>query len=71
MLSVIVWLFLIDGEMKMKNANQPATPVIDDKISTYETEIFYGLTKREMFAMHAMQGLLSADYQNGSEKLNS
>jgi len=34
----------------MKNADMPATPLIDDKISTRCTEIFYGLTKREAFA---------------------
>ena len=38
----------------MKNADMPATPMIDDKISTHCTEIFYGLTKREAFAMAAM-----------------
>lgn len=42
------------------NANKPAMPIIDDKISTYETEIHHGLTKREMIAMHVMQGLLSS-----------
>jgi hypothetical protein len=44
---------------KMKNAYNPAMPIIDDEISTHEKEIHFGLTKREMFAMHAMQGLLS------------
>lgn len=39
----------------MKNADLPAMPIIDDEISTYEKEIHFGLTKREMFAMHAMQ----------------
>ena len=43
----------------MRNADMPATPLIDDKISTRCTEIFYGLTKREAFAMAAMQGILS------------
>lgn len=43
----------------MKNADLPAMPIIDDEISTHEKEIHFGLTKREMFAMHAMQGMLS------------
>lgn len=47
----------------MKNADMPAAPIIDDKVSTFETEIFFGLTKREMFAMHAMSGILA---RNGS-----
>lgn len=39
----------------MKNADLPAMPIIDDEISTHEKEIHLGLTKREMFAMHAPQ----------------
>ena len=38
----------------MKNSESPASPIIDDKISTNEIEIFHGLTKREMMAMHIM-----------------
>lgn len=38
----------------MKNSDLPAMPIIDDEISTHEKEIHLGLTKREMFAMHAM-----------------
>ena len=41
----------------MENANKPAMPV--KTVSTYGTTTSKGLTKREMFAMHAMQGLLS------------
>jgi hypothetical protein len=46
----------------MKNADMPAMPVITEKrvantsMSTCDSS---GLTKREMFAMNAMQGLLS------------
>jgi len=54
----------------MKNGDKPANPTIadltGDKNGTYLSEsatqngvMFYGLTKREMFAMAAMQGLLS------------
>lgn len=38
----------------MRNADSPSMPIIDDEISTHEKEIHLGLTKREMFAMHAM-----------------
>lgn len=62
---------LINGEMIMKNANEPAMPIEFNGFGQHAPEAHSGLTKREMFAMHAMQGLLSADYQNGSEKLNS
>ena len=41
----------------MENANKPAMPV--KIVSAYGTKTSKGLTKREMFAMHAMQGLLS------------
>lgn len=37
----------------MKNANTPAMPV--KTVDTYGTTTSKGLTKREMFAMHAMQ----------------
>ncbi|AUR94692.1 hypothetical protein NVP1197A_54 [Vibrio phage 1.197.A._10N.286.54.F2] len=44
----------------MKNADMPAMPVITEKrvanTSVSECE-FSGLTKREMFAMYAMQGI--------------
>jgi hypothetical protein len=43
--------------MELTNSESPATPVIDDCISTHDKEIFYGLTKREAFAVAAMQGL--------------
>lgn len=47
----------------MKNAEMPAmpTPVMDNGSTPHGTEPTYGLTKREMFAMHAMQGLLAAN----------
>lgn len=43
----------------MKNADLPAMPVIDDEISTHEKEIYFGLSKREMFAMEAMKAAIS------------
>lgn len=36
--------------MDFDNGESPATPMIDDCISTHDKEIFYGLTKREHFA---------------------
>ena len=45
--------------MDFNNGESPATPFVDDCISTHNQEIFYGLTKREAFAMAAMQGLIS------------
>ena len=43
----------------MKNAHQPATPIsiTRGKGNYQETEFYKGLTKREAFAMAAMQGL--------------
>ena len=46
----------------MNNGDQPASAIIDDKISTHDTDIYFGLTKRETFAMAAMQGILSSKY---------
>ncbi len=48
----------------MKNADMPAMPTVDwDVKSGYAVTITgdTGLTKREMFAMHAIQGLLAAN----------
>lgn len=39
----------------MKNANLPAMPTQEVHLDAY-----HGLTKREMFAMAAMQGLLAS-----------
>ena len=45
----------------MKNADMPAMPTpTEGGVTAHNTEPTYGLTKREMFAMHAMQGLLSS-----------
>ena len=47
----------------MKNADMPASPIIGDWenfkefIDQIKGGCNYGLTKRETFAMHAMQGL--------------
>lgn len=49
----------------MKNADKPAMPQAATKdgyacnYGSSELQVPTGLTKREMFAMHAMQGLLS------------
>lgn len=45
----------------MKNADMPAMPVELSGFGPYPSEVYAGLTKREMFAMHAMQGLLAAN----------
>jgi hypothetical protein len=42
----------------MKNADRPAMPVP----GLHEDEDFNGLSKRERFAMAAMQGLLASGY---------
>lgn len=44
-----------------KNANLPAMPIELNGFGQYEPAAFTGLTKREMFAMAAMQGLLAKD----------
>lgn len=47
----------------MKNADKPAMPIELNGFGQFAPEAHTGLTKREMFAMHAMQGFLSdADY---------
>ncbi|CAM0009153.1 hypothetical protein VPHK359_0017 [Vibrio phage K359] len=59
----------------MKNADIPAMPVnsfLKEGDLAVSTNEFQGLTKREMFAMHAMQGLLSdgsyADLYNTADE---
>jgi hypothetical protein len=51
----------------MKNAYKPAYPFVDNQ-DPEAIEVFKGLTKRELFAMHAMQGIISG-YPD-SEKVN-
>ena len=55
----------------MRNADTPAMPTYELNGQGVLEDTSYGLTKREMFAMHAMNGLISSDYKNGSEKMNS
>lgn len=43
----------------MRNADLPAMPIEFSGFGLYAPEAHAGLTKREIFAMHAMQGLLS------------
>ena len=52
----------------MKNADMPAHPIELSGFGLYAPEAHYGLTKREMFAMAAMQGLCahSGDYHEFS-----
>ena len=38
----------------MKNADLPAMPIEINGFGQYAPDVFSGLTKREMFAMHAM-----------------
>ena len=49
-----------DGELMVKNADMPAHPIELSGFGLYAPEAHYGLTKREMFAMAAMQAQLSA-----------
>lgn len=43
----------------MKNGDMPAMPIEINGFGRYAPEVYGGLTKREMFAMAAMQGLLA------------
>lgn len=45
----------------MKNADKPAMPIEINGFGQYAPEAHTGLTKREMFAMHIMQGYLAND----------
>lgn len=48
----------------MKNSDMPAMPVntfIQSGDTSQSTSEFSGLSKREIMAMHAMQGLLSSE----------
>ena len=47
----------------MKNADMPAMPIELIGFGQYGPECHLGLTKREMFAMHAMQGFASSDVE--------
>ncbi|AUR82909.1 hypothetical protein NVP1029O_76 [Vibrio phage 1.029.O._10N.261.55.A7] len=47
-----------------ENGSMPASPLaldirVDDQGNQFCNDAYEGLTKREMFAMHAMQGLVS------------
>ena len=43
----------------MKNSDMPAMPIEINGFGQYAPEAFTGLTKREMFAMAAMNGIMS------------
>lgn len=56
----------------MKNADLPAMPIEFNGFGQYAPECYGGLTKREMFAMAAMQGLTSIDnFSNDSETISN
>ena len=44
----------------MKNGDMPAMPIELNGFGQYAPEAYLGLTKREQFAMSAMQGLLAS-----------
>ena len=43
----------------MKNADMPAMPIEINGFGQYAPEVYGGLTKREMFAISALNGMLS------------
>ena len=45
----------------MKNGDLPAMPIELNGFGQFAPEAYIGLTKREMFAMAAMQGLIASD----------
>lgn len=55
----------------MKNADLPAMPISEEETDRVDAgvKVYTGLTKREMFAMAAMQGLLANEHalQRGIE----
>lgn len=60
----------------MKNADMPAMPINNDELASaleLGANGSKGLTKREMFAMHAMQGFLAANsgWKNSAPMTNS
>ena len=52
----------------MKNADIPAHPIELSGFGLYAPEAHYGLTKREMFAMAAMQGILTSETDDWRHK---
>lgn len=60
----------------MKNANLPANPITQEMFDEMELgresiEEGFGLTKREKFAMAAMQGLIGGEDHSGWSKSKS
>jgi len=49
----------------MKNANSPASPIEINGFGQYAPAWYTGLTKRELFAMHAMSSWIS---HNGASR---
>lgn len=56
----------------MENSNKPAYPFINQEGNSIEDrEVHYGLTKREMFAMAAMQGLCANPAHTGDNQMGA
>ncbi len=59
----------------MKNADMPAMPIVDadatpmshQEISGWRDNSCFGLTKREIMAMHVMTGLISGGHLKASD----
>lgn len=49
---------------KQKNADMPAMPIEFSGFGQFAPEAYIGITKREMFAMAAMQGMLASETEN-------
>ena len=48
--------------MSLQNKDTPAMPIELSGFGQYQPDAYTGLTKREMFAMHAMHGSISSDH---------
>ena len=57
--------------MTIKNSDVPAMPIELNGFGQYASEAYTGLTKREMFAMHAMQGLLASAADSDGQWTNA
>lgn len=52
------------------NGNQPAAP-IHESMTKADDQMYHGLTKREAFAMAAMQGLLAFSHDDNVPTYNN
>lgn len=53
--------------MSLQNKDMPAMPTYELNGQNVLQDTSYGLTKREMFAMHAMSNLKLGDYLNAED----